>query len=94
MTMDKQTPQDRDLLKLVDRYKAILEDIAQYKMRAAALGGSSAARKRMREELDSKSREAVELEREIDELRARIMSSEAEIGRLGKPGERETGGRG
>lgn len=62
-------------------------------MRAAALGGSSAARKGVNQ-LDRKSQEAVELEREIDELRAGILSSEAEIRRLGGPGERETGGRG
>jgi len=94
MSMEKQEPQERDLPELVDRYKAILEDISRYKMRAAALGGSSAARKRVRDELERKSRKAVELELEIDELRARILSREAEIRKLGKPGERETGGRG
>lgn len=29
MSTEKQTPQDRDLPELVDRYKAILEEIAQ-----------------------------------------------------------------
>jgi chromosome segregation ATPase len=84
--MEKPSPQDTDLIKLVDRYKAMLEDIAHCKLRAAALGGSTTARKKMKQELDVKSREAEELEREIDELRARIVSRESEIRRLGKPG--------
>jgi hypothetical protein len=91
--MERPLPGDTDLIKLVDRYKAMLDDIARYKLRAASLGGSPAARKRMREELSERSKEAEELEREIDELRAKILAKEGEIGRLGKPGRPETGGR-
>lgn len=82
--MEKPPPQETDLMKLVDRYKAMLDDIAHCKMRGAALGGSPAARRKMKHELDAKAREAEELEREIDELRARIMAKEAEIRKLGK----------
>ena len=90
--MDRPRPEDADLMKLVDRYKAMLEEIAGYKLRAAALGGSAAAKTRMREELERRSREADELEREIDELRAKILSKEAEIRRLGKGGLSGRGG--
>ncbi|MBN2025225.1 MAG: hypothetical protein JW854_00480 [Actinobacteria bacterium] len=82
--MERRPARETDLLKLVDRYKAMLDDIARYKMRGAALGGSPAARRKMKHELDTKTREAEELEREIDELRARIMAREAEIRKLGK----------
>jgi hypothetical protein len=92
--MEKPLPEDADLIKLVDRYKAMLDDIAHYKLRAAALGGSPAARKRAREELSERSMEAEELEREIDDLRMKILAKEGEIHRLGKPGRPETGGRG
>ncbi|MDD3718819.1 MAG: hypothetical protein PHP28_09180 [Actinomycetota bacterium] len=91
--MEKPHPEDADLMKLVDRYKAMLEDIAGYKLRAAALGGTPTAGKRMNEELSRKSREAEELEREIEELRAKILAREGDIRRLGKPGRPETGGR-
>ncbi len=91
--MEEKLPGDADLLKMVDRYKAMLEDIAHYKLRAAALGGSPVARRRAREKLGEKSREAEELERKIDELRAMIMARESEIRRLGKPGRTDKGGR-
>jgi len=84
--MEKSLPEDADLIKLVDRYKAMLDDITRYKQRAAALGASPAARKRAREELSERSMEAEELEREIDELRAKILAREGEIRELGKPG--------
>ena len=90
--MERQPQGETDLIKLVDRYKAMLEDIAHYKLRAAALGGSPAARKRAREELNKKSREAEGLEKEIDELRAKILAKEGEIRELGKPGRPGTGG--
>jgi hypothetical protein len=89
MNTEKQFPQAADLMKMVDRYKAMLDDIAGYKLRAASLGGSTAARKRMQEELNVKSREAEGLEREIDELRAKILAKEGEIRRLGKSGRSE-----
>lgn len=82
--MEEPPAQETDLLKLVDRYKAMLDDIAGYKMRGAALGGSPAAGRKMRQELDRRTKEAEELEREIDGLRARILAREAEIRRLGK----------
>jgi len=90
--MEEPLPKDADLMILVDRYKVMLEDIAGYKLRAAALGGSAAAKKRMREELERRSLEAEELEREIDELRVKILSKEAEIRRLGKGGPSGRGG--
>ncbi len=91
--MERSLPEDADLIKLVDRYKAMLDEIAHYKLRAAALGGSPAAVKRMRDELSEKSREAEEMELEIDELRAKILAKEGEIRRLGKPERPDTGGR-
>jgi hypothetical protein len=93
MNTNREPADKADLMELVDRYKAMLQDIAGYKMRAASLGGSAAARMRMQEQLDVKSREAEELEREIDELRARILAREGEIRRLGKPG-KDKGGEG
>ena len=93
MNGEKEPAGRTDLMRLVDRYRAMLEDIAGYKIRAASLGGSAAARKRMQEQLDIKSGEAEELEREIEELRAKILTREGEIRRLGKPG-KDKGGEG
>mgnify|MGYP005848077243 CR=1 FL=1 len=76
-----------DLVGLVDRYRAMLDEIARYKLRAASLGGSPAARG-VRSDLEKRTREAEELEREINALRAKIMAKEDQIRRLGPPRER------
>ncbi|NPV60883.1 MAG: hypothetical protein HPY75_14630 [Actinobacteria bacterium] len=79
---------DRDLMRLVDRYRDALEDIRRMKLRAASLGGSAAAL-RMGDELARRSEELEEIEREIEELRARIIDKQTEISGL----EKEKGGR-
>jgi chromosome segregation ATPase len=83
--MKKESPNGMVLMRLVDRYKAMLEDIARYKLRAASLGGSAGDKERLRSELARKSREAEELERQINELRTKILAKEEEIKRLGGP---------
>jgi hypothetical protein len=70
------------LMELVDRYKALLDEIAHYKMRAAILGGGASKRQELKGELDRKSKEIEEMERELVELRGRIHSKELEIKKL------------
>lgn len=75
---------EADLIRMVDRYRAMLDEIARCKLRAASLGGSPAARI-ARSDLERRTREAEELEREIDELRAKILAKEAQIRKIGPP---------
>ncbi len=72
------------LMELVDRYRALLEEIAHFKIKGAALMSSSDKRRELEGEPDDKARETRELEREINELRGKILAKEAEIRRLNR----------
>jgi Helix-turn-helix domain len=78
-------PEEADLVKLVDRYKAMLDEISHYKMRAATLSASTGGKEKLKSELARKSEEAEELEREINRLRGKILAKEGEIRKLGRP---------
>lgn len=70
-----------DLLKLVDRYRAMLDEIARCKLRAASLGG--AASRGIESDLEKKTRETEELQKEIERLRGKIIAKESQIRKLG-----------
>jgi hypothetical protein len=80
----EETPShDANLVKLVDCYKAMLDEIAHYKLRAASITASAGGKDKLKSQLARKSREAEELEREINELRGKILAKEGEIRKLG-----------
>lgn len=83
---------ERSLMRLVDRYRDALEDIRRMRLRGASLGGSAAALRKGGEPARG-SEELEEMDREIKELRARIIDKQTEISGLEKEEDGKQGGR-
>lgn len=75
-----------DLLRMVDEYRSILEEIGRLKMRGAGLGSEARRRREGPGEAGDEPEGIEGLEREIAELRERIAARQREIEGLGGRG--------